>query len=160
MFNVGGPEVFVILLVALIVLGPNKLPEAARQVGRAMHELRRISNGFQAELRSALDQPLDGSPATRREAVTNTRPVEPPEIVPVGPDDDAEMYLRAPEAEPTLVVPVGGEDDAATAEAADESVEDAHLDASAGTEPYEEVTEPDVEAPTDMAEDAPARPGA
>ena len=47
-----------ILLVALIVLGPTKLPEAARQVGKAMTELRRVSGGFQRELREAIQDPI------------------------------------------------------------------------------------------------------
>ena len=55
MFNVGGPEVLVILLVALIVLGPHQLPKAARQVGQVMAEIRKISTGFQNELTSALE---------------------------------------------------------------------------------------------------------
>ena len=53
MFNIGGGEFLVIALIALIVLGPQRLPEAARQVGKAMGELRRISSGFQNELKSA-----------------------------------------------------------------------------------------------------------
>ena len=56
MFNLGGGEILVILLVALIVLGPTRLPDAARQVGKAMNELRRVSTGFQNELRSAVDE--------------------------------------------------------------------------------------------------------
>jgi sec-independent protein translocase protein TatB len=55
MFNVGGPEVLVILLVALIALGPAQLPEAARKVGRAMGEVRKISSNFQREITSAFD---------------------------------------------------------------------------------------------------------
>jgi Tat protein translocase TatB subunit len=55
MFNVGGPEVLVILLVALIVLGPQQLPKAVRSVGNVMAELRRMSSGFQDEIRNALD---------------------------------------------------------------------------------------------------------
>ena len=62
MFNVGTPELLVILLVALLVLGPNKLPEAARQVGRAMSELRRLSSGFQSELRDAMQEPVQSKP--------------------------------------------------------------------------------------------------
>jgi len=57
MGNLGGPEILVILLVALIVLGPNKLPDAARQVGKAMSELRRLSSGFQQEMRDAMVDP-------------------------------------------------------------------------------------------------------
>lgn len=44
-----------ILALALIVLGPQRLPEAVRTVGRVVGELRRISSGFQEELRNALD---------------------------------------------------------------------------------------------------------
>jgi sec-independent protein translocase protein TatB len=55
MFNVGGPEVLIILLVALIALGPAQLPEAARKVGKAMNEVRRVSTGFQRELTTAFE---------------------------------------------------------------------------------------------------------
>lgn len=48
----------VIALLALIVLGPEKLPEAARKIGRAMSEFRRMSAGFQAEMRDALNEPV------------------------------------------------------------------------------------------------------
>lgn len=57
MGNLGSGELLVIFFVALIVLGPNKLPEAARQVGRAVNELRRISGGFQREMREAMNAP-------------------------------------------------------------------------------------------------------
>lgn len=53
MFNVGGGELIVIALIALIVLGPQRLPEAARQVGKVMGDLRRFSAGFQNEMKSA-----------------------------------------------------------------------------------------------------------
>lgn len=56
MFNIGGGEFLVIALIALIVLGPQRLPEAARQVGKAMGELRRMSSGFQSELKGALEE--------------------------------------------------------------------------------------------------------
>jgi Tat protein translocase TatB subunit len=55
MFNIGGGELIVIALIALIVLGPQRLPDAARQVGKTVGELRRISSGFQRELRDAFD---------------------------------------------------------------------------------------------------------
>ena len=61
MFNVGGGELLVVLLVALIVLGPTKLPGAARQFGRVMSELRRVSAGFQREMREALDDPIEAA---------------------------------------------------------------------------------------------------
>lgn len=45
----------VIMLLALIVLGPQKLPEAARSVGRFTAEIRRMSNGFRSEMKAAFD---------------------------------------------------------------------------------------------------------
>lgn len=64
MFNIGPAEVMVVLLIALIVLGPSKLPDAARQVGRAIGEMRKLSSGFQAEMRDALKEPVDGKPSS------------------------------------------------------------------------------------------------
>ncbi len=56
MFNVGGMELLVIAIVALVVLGPDKLPGAIRQVGQVTGELRRISKGFQTDLKGALEE--------------------------------------------------------------------------------------------------------
>lgn len=76
MGSIGAPEILVILVVALLVLGPERLPEAARQAGRVLAELRRMSAGFQAELRDAIQQPVSGSPASTPTAgdAATTRP--------------------------------------------------------------------------------------
>jgi sec-independent protein translocase protein TatB len=69
MFNVGGGELLVIFLIALVVLGPDKLPGAARQAGKYMSEFRRISQGFQQELRDAVKEAvpdLDGPAPTMK----------------------------------------------------------------------------------------------
>ncbi len=59
MFNVGPEKLILLFVIALIVLGPNKLPEAARTMGRALAEFRRISGGLQSEVREALSDPKD-----------------------------------------------------------------------------------------------------
>lgn len=69
MFNVGGGELLVIMLIALIVLGPQRLPDAAKQVGRVMGDLRRISSGFQQELKEAFDTDDAPTPLRRKESV-------------------------------------------------------------------------------------------
>ncbi len=48
--SVGTPEILVILLVALLVFGPHRLPEVGRQVGAAMREMRRIQDTVRGEL--------------------------------------------------------------------------------------------------------------
>lgn len=57
----GGPEILVIFLVALVVLGPQQLPKAMRTFGNVMAEVRKISTSFQAEMRSAMDTIVDTS---------------------------------------------------------------------------------------------------
>ena len=75
MLNLGTGEVLLILVVALVVLGPDKLPGAARQAGRWIAELRRLSSGFQSELRDALQEPVDFTP--RPAAPARPAPAEP-----------------------------------------------------------------------------------
>ncbi len=58
MFNLQGSEIIVILLLALVVLGPEKLPDAIRKFSRTYAELRKMGSGFQSELKSALDEPM------------------------------------------------------------------------------------------------------
>ncbi|MCQ3809012.1 MAG: Sec-independent protein translocase protein TatB [Acidimicrobiia bacterium] len=65
MGNLGWAEVVVILVVALVVLGPDKLPGAARQIGNVVRQLRRISTGFQQELQNALDEPVEAEARKR-----------------------------------------------------------------------------------------------
>lgn len=72
MGNLGGGEILVILLVALIVLGPTKLPPAVRQVGKVVGEIRRIGQGFQAELREAA-KPLTDATADLKAADKSLR---------------------------------------------------------------------------------------
>jgi sec-independent protein translocase protein TatB len=57
-FNLSGTEIVVILLLALVVLGPEKLPEALRRAGRTYAELKKMGNSFQSEMRSVLDEPM------------------------------------------------------------------------------------------------------
>jgi Tat protein translocase TatB subunit len=53
MGSIGPAEVLVVLVAALIILGPKRLPEAARQLGKALAEFRRVSSDLQAEVRDA-----------------------------------------------------------------------------------------------------------
>ena len=53
-----GTEIVVILLLALVVLGPEKLPDAIRKFGKTYAELKKMGTGFQQEFKSAIDEPM------------------------------------------------------------------------------------------------------
>lgn len=82
MFNIGLPELLIIVAIALIVFGPNKLPELARAFGKAMREFRKateeVKESFQAEtkdleeLKSTLNEERDKFLTDLTEGVSET----------------------------------------------------------------------------------------
>jgi Tat protein translocase TatB subunit len=52
--NLGMPELIFIFLLALVVVGPKKLPELARQLGKYMAEFKRASNEFRNQLETEM----------------------------------------------------------------------------------------------------------
>jgi Tat protein translocase TatB subunit len=54
MGSLGWSEIMVIMVLALVVFGPNRLPDIARQVGKAIREVRRVSSEFQDEVKAGL----------------------------------------------------------------------------------------------------------
>lgn len=53
--QIGPLEILVVAAVALIVFGPNRLPEITRSVGRTLGELRRVAGEMRAEFETGLD---------------------------------------------------------------------------------------------------------
>jgi sec-independent protein translocase protein TatA len=50
MFGIGMPELIIILVLALVVIGPQKLPELARSLGKGLGEFKRASNDFRRNM--------------------------------------------------------------------------------------------------------------
>ncbi len=105
--SLGAPEILVILVVALIVLGPSKLPEAGRQIGKAMAEVRRWSQSVQSEIRDVID--VDPSPPTPSPPPPNPPPPNPPPPVVVPPPPTPSSANGSTDAAPTAVPEVAAD---------------------------------------------------
>lgn len=113
--TLGGPELLLILVIALIVFGPRKLPEIGKSLGKMMAEFRKASTDFQRtieeeveadKMRQALDTPRTEIPAAPTVAPTpESLPAagaDPTEAEPPGapgPDGSVRQVSAVPEAE-------------------------------------------------------------
>ena len=83
MFNLGPFELVAIFVVALLVFGPDKLPEMGKQVGKAFREFRKFQESMQGQVRDVLE-PISGPIIPNGNVVgpqpTNIRGVLPTEV--------------------------------------------------------------------------------
>jgi len=92
MFNIGPMELLLILLVALVVVGPRRLPEVGRSIGRGLRELRRAQDEVRETLTLELNEEPKASP--RRATV---RPAA--KTQPAGEDETATVDEPAAKGE-------------------------------------------------------------
>ncbi len=104
MFGIGPTELVVILVVGLLILGPKRLPELARTLGKGFAEFRRASN----ELRSQIETSVEAPPTPP--AAPPPPPEKPSKLPPDhpsarSPEDqlnaEGDIPLAAPAAEPS-----------------------------------------------------------
>ncbi|CAA9463622.1 MAG: hypothetical protein AVDCRST_MAG28-3777 [uncultured Rubrobacteraceae bacterium] len=66
MFGIGGQEIIIIGVLFLIIFGPSKLPQMARDLGRFVSDARRSMDEFKGELLSSEDEEKDQRPKRKR----------------------------------------------------------------------------------------------
>jgi TatA/E family protein of Tat protein translocase len=114
MFGIGVPELLVILVVALIVLGPKRLPEVAKALGKGLSEFRRATADLTEELRGAQNlierEAREAERATRQRVAQERQPAgteakrdESPAAAMAGPEAPAALAAApaAPADEPS-----------------------------------------------------------
>lgn len=90
MLNIGPQELILVLIIALVVVGPKRLPELGRTIGRGMREFRKMQN----DVRDTLKLDLDPDPDPPK------KPVAKPHVVRhTEPDDAAEVVKQQPTAD-------------------------------------------------------------
>ncbi|MFU2207440.1 Sec-independent protein translocase protein TatB [Solidesulfovibrio sp. C21] len=90
MFGIGSTELVVILIVALIVIGPSKLPDLMRTLGKGMAEFRRMSN----DVKSTFEAEVDRAEREKRQSEAQK------ELYPEKPAEDAAEAAAAANATP------------------------------------------------------------
>lgn len=116
MFGIGGSEILVILVIALLFLGPDKLPDAAKTISKGIRDLKKQSRALQQTIES--DEKIGGAIRDLKSALRGEeapRPpvrIQPPTNVPAAVEASAEEPVAIEEAKPSLTLPAtAGEPD-------------------------------------------------
>ena len=94
---IGGPELLLILVIALIVFGPRQLPEIGKSLGRMLNEFRRASNDFKRTLEDEVE--ADKLRVTAPPSLAPPASAEPPAegAVPAAPETSPAESARPAE---------------------------------------------------------------
>jgi sec-independent protein translocase protein TatB len=93
MFGMGGTEILVILIVALLFLGPDKLPEAAKQISKGIRDIKKQSRVLQQTIED--DEHIGGAIRDLRSALRGEEP-------PVRPKPPKQLDVPTPDAAPAI----------------------------------------------------------
>jgi len=90
--SIGMPEMIIILVIALIIFGPRKLPELGRSLGRSINEFKKASN----ELRSTLEEEIRVEERKEQRATTEAEQKSAISAAVPVPGSDADLAAHAP----------------------------------------------------------------
>ncbi|HEU5302053.1 MAG TPA: twin-arginine translocase TatA/TatE family subunit [Acidimicrobiia bacterium] len=85
--QLGPAEILVVLVIALLVFGPNKLPEVGRQVGRAYREVRRFQRSLTSEMSDVFADDISDGAAPPPTLPPKRAVSDAPDGLPAAPDE-------------------------------------------------------------------------
>ena len=149
MFGMGGSEILVILVVALLFLGPDKLPAAAKQISKGIRDIKKQSRSLQQQIEN--DENIGGAIRDLKSALrgddlpVRPKPIKkpkPPKALADGEGGDAVATAAVAATAATAALPA-----ADTAEPAEPATEAALENAAPGVRLPPVAGEPDPEVP-------------
>jgi TatA/E family protein of Tat protein translocase len=99
MGNLGMPELMMIMLLALLLFGPKKLPEIGKQVGKALGDFKRASNDLKRSIQDEMDKAQAGLDSISSELKPEPKADPKPETPALAPAAGAVAQQKT--AEPT-----------------------------------------------------------
>src|SRR5437870_4095645 len=94
--TLGGPEIFLILVVALIVFGPRRLPDIGKSVGKMLAEFRKASNDFKRTIEDEVEAERLRDLDTARAAPAPTATAAPPAATEAPPATTEAPHVEQP----------------------------------------------------------------
>ena len=76
MFGIGMPELIIIMVIALVVIGPQKLPELARSLGKGMSEFKSAAEGFKQTMEDSVKVAENKEPVVKETAAAEPMATE------------------------------------------------------------------------------------
>ncbi len=101
MLNIGPQELLLVLIVALIVVGPQRLPELSRTIGKGLREFRKVQDEVKGIAKLDLDEPKTSTPR-RKSSPTAPAVHRTPRPAPAVAETQAPREPVVPETSPAL----------------------------------------------------------
>jgi TatA/E family protein of Tat protein translocase len=77
MFGMSGTELLIVLVVALLLFGPDKLPEMAKMAGKAMREFQKATGDIRSTVETEFNKLAEIEPASKKPGAPNALKIEP-----------------------------------------------------------------------------------
>jgi sec-independent protein translocase protein TatB len=164
MFDLGFPEILMVVIVALVVLGPKRMPQLVRQVGRWVGKARAMARQFREQLESEVD--IEDLATSSKSSSAASTPAPIPELTgaPIANNESSSEqggtypygsypYAEPPPAESSTSAPPAG-----TPQPGDDTYSHAHAAGDAPMPYYPPEAEGFHDAPPTVALDAPLHP--